>query len=135
MYVTAKVSATHLPLTAGRSKRARRPLVRATKQPSLAFDAPSSPRPPSGQNSCISNSLTVKCAHNINGSAGCVNNQLSLFNHSVMSHDMADAPSLCLSTLGESKRRMMQTRQVRGLEIVSLSERQITWNETFWAVP
>jgi transposase len=64
-----------------------------------------------------------------------VNTQLSLFNHSVMSHDMADAPSLCLSTLGESKRRMMQTRQIRGLEIVSQSARQITYNETFWAVP
>jgi transposase len=30
---------------------------------------------------------------------------------------------------------MMQTRQIRGLEIVSQSERQITWNDTFWAVP
>jgi hypothetical protein len=50
-----------------------------------------------------------------------------------MSHDMADALSLCLSTLGESKRRMMQTRQIRGLEIASQSD--ITRSENFWVVP
>lgn len=30
---------------------------------------------------------------------------------------------------------MMQTRQIRGLEIASQSQRQITYSETFWTVP
>jgi transposase len=129
------VSAITLPLTAGRLKRVRRPLAKAASHPSLPFDRTTLPRTQSEEKPCIFNDLGVEYAHKNNGSAGCVNTQLSLFNHSVMSHDMADASSLCLSTLGESKRRMMQTRQIRGLEIVSQSERQITWNETFWAVP
>lgn len=135
MHVTAEVSAPRLPLTVGGPRRVRRSLSRPQSQPSLSFDEPTSAQAPTEENPCISNNLAVKCVHKLNGSAGCVNNQLSLFNHSVMSHDMADASSLCLSTLGESKRHMMQTRQIRGLEIVSQSERQITWNETFWAVP
>jgi transposase len=129
------VSVINLPLTAGRSKRARHPLAKATNRPSLPFHEPSFPPLPSEEKPCIYKDLAVKYAHKINGSAECANTQLSLFNHSAMSHDMADSPSLCLSTLGESKRRMMQTRQIRGLEIVSQSERQITYNETFWAVP
>jgi transposase len=70
-----------------------------------------------------------------NGSAGCSNNQLSLFNRSVIAHAAADEPVLCANTPAESKRRMMQTRQIRGLEIASQSQRQITYQETFWAVP
>jgi hypothetical protein len=133
--ITAGVSVVNPPLTAGAPKRVRRLLAKATSQPSLPFNAPPSCGPQSEEKPCLFNGLGVEYTHKNNGSAECLNTQLSLFNHSVMSHDMADAPSLCLSTLRESKRRMMQTRQIRGLEIVSQSERQITWNETFWAVP
>src|SRR5215213_2529829 len=66
--------------------------------------------------------------------AGCVNNQRDLFNHSVLAHDVADSPALCINHAGKA-RCMMQTRQVRGLEIASQSQRQITYSETFWTVP
>src|ERR1051326_5978697 len=69
----------------------------------------------------------------IKSPAGCANNQRDLFNHSVMEHDMADASSLCLNTLGESKRHAMQAREIRGLEIASQS--QITRSENLWIVP
>lgn len=68
-----------------------------------------------------------------NGSAKCVNTQLSLFNHSVMSHDMADAPSLCLNTLIESKRYTMNAREAKGLQIAHDSE--ITRLENLWIIP
>jgi transposase len=70
-----------------------------------------------------------------NGSAECANTQLSLFNRSVIAHATADRPVLCANTPGEIKRRTMQTRQIRGLEIASKSQRQITYSETFWTVP
>lgn len=66
--------------------------------------------------------------------AGCANNQRDLFNHSVLSHDVADTPALCPSH-AEKARCMMQSRQAKGLQIASQTERQITFNETFWAVP
>src|SRR5437588_3635355 len=70
-----------------------------------------------------------------NGPVKCVNTQLSLFNRSVIAHAAADDSALCANTLAESKRRMMQTRQIRGLEIASRPKRPITNNGTFWAVP
>jgi hypothetical protein len=71
-----------------------------------------------------------------NGSVGCANSQLSLFNRSVLGHAAADEPVLCPTPLAESKRRMMQqTRQERGLQIASQTERAITNNGTFWTVP
>ncbi len=63
----------------------------------------------------------------------CVTTQLDLFDHSVFDHTEV-ARLLCIRRAPKA-RCMMQTRQVRGLEIVSQSERQITYNETFWAVP
>ena len=43
--------------------------------------------------------------------AGCANNQRDLFNHSVMEHEVADAPSLCLISRGEIKRHVMLPEQ------------------------
>lgn len=43
--------------------------------------------------------------------AGCSSNQRDLFNHSVIAHEVADAASLCLNPLGESKRHAMHTAQ------------------------
>src|SRR5947209_5887655 len=60
--------------------------------------------------------------------------QLSLFNHNVIAHAVADATALC-ARHAEKARCMMQTRQVKGLQIASQTERQITFNETFWTVP
>src|SRR5438270_8113537 len=112
------MSALNLPQTAGKSRSARRTrlFAKATSQPSLPFNEPSFSDPQNEENSCIYRGLGVEYAHKNNGSAGCANTQLSLFNHSVMSHDMADASSLCLSTLGESKRRMMKAREAKGLQ-------------------
>src|SRR5437764_10853685 len=70
----------------------------------------------------------------IKSPAGCCSNQQDLFNHSVLAHDVADVTSLCAST-AEKARCMMQNRQVKGLQIASQTERQITFNETFWTVP
>lgn len=134
MHVTAEVSAARPPLTAGRSKRARRSLTKAPTQPSLSFDGTSFTHLPNKENPCISNGLAVKCAHSINGSAGCVNNQLSLFNPGVLAHAKADTPALCVSP-PEKARCMMQTRQEKGLQIASQTERAITSNGTFWTVP
>jgi transposase len=47
----------------------------------------------------------------------CLSTQGDLFNHDVLSHVMANATSLCHNTLGESKRHMMEAREIRGLEI------------------
>jgi transposase len=44
------------------------------------------------------------------GSVNCANSQLSLFDHSVSDH-VAAGTSLCCTTLGESKRRTMETAQ------------------------
>lgn len=70
----------------------------------------------------------------IKGPIGCVNNQLSLFNHNVIAHAVAETPALCANHV-ESSRCMMQTRQIRGLEIASQSQREITYSGTFWTVP
>lgn len=66
------------------------------------------------------------------GPAGCANNQLSLFDDSVWWHAAADASALCPTLLVESKRRMMQTRQIKGLEIASRS--QVTRDGKLWIV-
>jgi|ERR1043166_565117 transposase len=68
-----------------------------------------------------------------NGSASCCSNQQSLFDHSVIAHVAANVKPLCANSLGESKRRMMQTRKIKGLEIASRS--QITPNGKVWIVP
>jgi len=59
--------------------------------------------------------------------------QLDLFDHSVFEHTVA-ARLLCPRHAPKA-RCMMQTRQIRGLEIASQSQRQITYSETFWTVP
>jgi hypothetical protein len=45
----------------------------------------------------------VMCANSFKSKSkspvGCANNQRDLFNHSVMSHEMADALSLCLDSI------------------------------------
>lgn len=125
-------------LRAERRKRAQRirPLtktVRLSEQPLLPFSEPSSSKSIEPQKSCIYNDLGVEYLHQNKSSAGCVNTQLSLFNHSVMSHDMADAPSLCLSALRESKRRMMKAREVKGLQIAHTAK--ITRLDNLWIVP
>src|SRR5205085_10779663 len=91
-----------------------------------------SSRPLRAENPCIYNTLGVEYLHQNKSSAGCANTQLSLFNHSVMSHDMADAPSLCLSALGESKRQMMKAREARGLQIAHTAK--ITRLENLWVI-
>src|SRR5438270_6692415 len=68
-----------------------------------------------------------------NGSAECATTQLSLFNRSVIAHAAADDSALCANTLAESKRRMMQIRQAKGLQIAHTSE--ITRLENLWIVP
>jgi transposase len=50
-----------------------------------------------------------------------------------MSHDMADASSLCLSALGESKRRMMKARQAKGLQIAHTAK--ISHIDNLWIIP
>jgi transposase len=69
----------------------------------------------------------------INGPAGCANTQLSLFDHSVIAHAETDAALLCATHAVESKRRMMQLRQTKGLQIAHSSE--ITHVENLWIVP
>ena len=68
------------------------------------------------------------------GSAGCVNNQLSLFNRSVIGHATADEAPLCPIALAESKRPdIMEARQARGLQIAADSN--ITRHDNLWIVP
>jgi transposase len=129
--ITADVSAINLPLTVGGPKRART-LAKATNQPSLPFHTPSFPSPQSEENSCIYKGLGVKCPHRNNGSAECVNTQLSLFNRSVIAHAAADEALLCAIPLAESKRRMMQAREQRGLQLVAGSQLR---SEGVWIVP
>ena len=62
------------------------------------------------------------------------NTQLSLFDRSVMVARRAEPAALCIITR-EKSRCMMQSRQVKGLQIATQTERQITYNETFWTVP
>jgi transposase len=50
-----------------------------------------------------------------------------------MSHDMADASSLCLISRGESKRQMMDAREVKGLHIAATSH--IAQQGQLWLVP
>ena len=69
------------------------------------------------------------------GSAGCVNNQQSLFDHSVIAHVAANVNPLCANTPVEIKRRIMQNREVRGVEIASQPEPRIVYSGTFWTVP
>src|SRR5947209_8599183 len=69
-----------------------------------------------------------------NGSAECATTQLSLFDRNVVEH-VAASTALCSTRVAEIKRHAMENRQIRGLEIASQSQRQITYNETFWAVP
>jgi transposase len=63
-----------------------------------------------------------------------LNNQLDLFNPDVLAHAEADPLALCINT-PKKARCMMQNRQIRGLEIASQPQPQITYNETFWTVP
>jgi transposase len=65
--------------------------------------------------------------------SGATNTQQDLFDHNVITHDVT-ASELCTRRAPKA-RCMMQTRQVRGLEIASQPESKITYNETFWAVP
>jgi transposase len=51
----------------------------------------------------------------------------------VVEHVQADASVLCPTALGESKRRMMQAREAKGLQIAHNSE--ITRLENLWIVP
>ncbi len=68
-----------------------------------------------------------------NGLAGRWSAQLDLFDRSVLEHTEVARP-LC-SHHAPKARCMMQTRESRGLQIASQTERQITFNETFWTVP
>lgn len=61
------------------------------------------------------------------------NTQQDLFDHNVITHDVT-ASRLCIRRAPKA-RCMMQTRQVRGLEIASQSQKQITYSGTFWTVP
>lgn len=133
-HVTADVSAARLPLMAGEPNRVRRSLSRLQNQLSLSFDEPSFTRSSTKENPCIDNDLGVKYAHKNNGSVGCANTQPSLFNPDVLAHAEADTPALCAS-LSEKTRCAMQTRQEKGLQIASQTERAITFNGTFWTVP
>lgn len=68
------------------------------------------------------------------GPAGCCNNQLSLFDSSVMvARKPSSADLLCPNTRAESKRHAMQLRQAKGLQIAHNSE--ITRLENLWIVP
>lgn len=67
------------------------------------------------------------------GLAGCATTQLDLFDHSVCDHTVA--ASLLCTHHAPKARCMMETRAVRGLEIASQSQRQITYSGTFWTVP
>ena len=58
----------------------------------------------------------------------CFSTQGDLFNHDVFEHVMADAASLCLNSHGESKRHVMDAREVRGLEIARNSSRNRTFS-------
>src|SRR2546423_1318428 len=69
----------------------------------------------------------------MNGLAECSSTQLDLFDHSVFEHTVT-ARSFCTRHAPKA-RCMMQTREARGLQIASQTERQITFNETFWTVP
>src|SRR5438067_1113994 len=65
--------------------------------------------------------------------ADCSSNQRDLFDHSVMMHATVEASALCINR-AKKARCMMQTRQIRGLQIASQPQPQITFNETFWSV-
>jgi transposase len=68
----------------------------------------------------------------IKSPAGCANNQLDLFNHSMIAHAVADESALCANH-AEKARYMMQTRQLRGLEIAN--HKEVTHEGNVWIVP
>lgn len=68
-----------------------------------------------------------------NGPVGCANNQLSLFDRSVIAHAETEEPLLCAIPLAESKRHAMDARQAKGLAIAANSE--ITRDGKLWVVP
>jgi transposase len=64
--------------------------------------------------------------------ADCLRNQLDLFNHNVLAHDVTDSSALC-DKHAESAIRIMNTRQARGLEIAT--QHEITRDGNAYIVP
>lgn len=61
------------------------------------------------------------------------NTQLSLFDNSVIEHVAANVTALCLNPPTEIKRRMMQTREAKALQIVQAAK--LTRVDNLWIVP
>lgn len=108
--------------------------IKADKQPSLPFSETSSSHFLSQQKSCNCNGLGVKYPHKNKAKAPSVavtTNEAHQPN--VIAHVRADSTSIVQQSLGGIKRRTMEVREHRGLQIAASSD--ITQKDGAWIVP